>query len=262
MKLITLIFLFFVCFSVQGQSGFKWPKGKKSAIILTYDDALVSQLDNAVPQLKKFKLNGTFFLDGRIRQEQQVQWSDVAKAGNELANHSYYHPCSQASYKANHYAEDYTVESMVSEIGDMNKLLEKLNGKKTRTYAYPCGKSLAGGKDYTTRLASSGFIKYARSGSDRNSTIVTDFKKLNFFKVPSWGLAAKTNSDELIALVKENQQKKGMAVFMFHGVGGDYIDVSAEAHEELLKYLSSHPDIWVGTFQQILDYVKNQNSVK
>jgi hypothetical protein len=43
---------------------------------------------------------------------------------------------------------------------------------------------------------------------------------------------------------------------MFHGVGGDYLKVSAEAHEKLLRYLADHKkEIWIGTFQEVMDYV-------
>ena len=39
-----------------------WPQGKHAAIVLTYDDALNSQLEVAVPQLNQARLKGTFFL--------------------------------------------------------------------------------------------------------------------------------------------------------------------------------------------------------
>jgi hypothetical protein len=40
---------------------------------------------------------------------------------------------------------------------------------------------------------------------------------------------------------------------MFHGVGGDYLSVSAEAHRGLLRYLEAHADeIWVAPFQQVM----------
>ena len=258
MREIVLGLLLLVCLKAEAQSDFKWPGGKKSAIVLTYDDALLSQLNFAYPQLSKYGLKGTFFLDGRFQEQDMERWSEVSRNGNELANHSIYHPCSEKAYKASAYSESYTPESMVREIGIMNKLLHGLDGSKPRTYAYPCGASLAGGVDYTAQLKSSGLIKYARAGSDRNHTVVTDFKNLDFFKVPSWGLAAKTEGTALIELVKDAQKAGGMAVFMFHGVGGDYIDVSAEAHEELLRYLSENKkDIWVGTFQEVLDYIRN-----
>jgi peptidoglycan/xylan/chitin deacetylase (PgdA/CDA1 family) len=259
MKNIICVLLVLGFLNTHAQSGFKWPGGKKTAIILTYDDALISQLDHVVPQLAKYQLKGTFFLDGRVQPREFPRWKAAADAGNELANHSLHHPCSISAYKADYYSENYTVASMIDEIGEMNNLLDKINGKQARTYAYPCGKSVAGKEDYTEMLKASQLVKYARAGSDKKSTVVTDFAHLDFFKVPAWGLAAHTDGDALISLVKDAQKANGMAVFMFHGVGGDYIDVTAEAHEQLMCYLvANKADVWVGTFQEVLDYVKQQ----
>lgn len=263
MRKLVGIFLLFTYWNAHAQTAFKWPGGKKAAIILSYDDALISQLDHVVPQLARYQLTGTFFLDGRVQPKDFSRWRSAAGAGNELANHSLHHPCSVTAYKARYYAENYTVAAMIDEIGEMNKLLDTIDGKRSRTYAYPCGKSAAGKEDYTEALKGSRLIKYARAGSDKKSTVVTDFAHLDFFKIPAWGLPAHTNGAELIGLVKQAQAAGGMAVFMFHGVGGDYIDVSAEAHEQLLSYLvANKADVWVGTFQQVLDYVKQSPSVK
>lgn len=256
MKNFLLILFVFAFLGGSAQTGFKWPGAKKAAIVLSYDDALVSQLSFAVPQLLRYGLKGTFFLDGRFR-EQEARWRGVGASGNELANHSIYHPCPEKVYKADKNAEHYTVDAMVAEIGMMNKLLDSIDGAKFRTYAYPCGASLAGGADYTEKLKNSGYIRYARAASDRDHTIVTDFGSLDYFKVPAWGVPAHTDGSSLINLVKDTQKAGGLAVFMFHGVGGDYLDVSAEAHEQLIRYLSGHKnEIWVGTFQEVLDYIK------
>ena len=51
-----------------------------------------------------------------------------------------------------------------------------------------------------------------------------------------------------------------MAVIMFHSVGGGYLNVSAEAHEQLLEYLDSHREIlWTDTFLRVMNYVKEQS---
>ena len=44
-----------------------WPNGARAAIVLTYDDAVRSQLDNAIPALDAAGLKGTFFLSN-VRQ--------------------------------------------------------------------------------------------------------------------------------------------------------------------------------------------------
>jgi hypothetical protein len=38
-------------------------------------------------------------------------------------------------------------------------------------------------------------------------------------------------------------------------VGGDYLEVSAEAHRQLLDHLKRSPDVWVAPFQQVMDHV-------
>ena len=74
--------------------------------------------------------------------------------------------------------------------------------------------------------------------------------------VPSWGVIDPTGK-ELIEYVKRAQEKGTIAVFMFHSVGGGYLNVSSEAHNELLAYLHSNKDeIWTDTFINIMKYIK------
>lgn len=56
--IVGLLFLT-IPISLFAQQSIKWPGGKKAAIVLTYDDALVSQLDIAIPQLRQSGLTGT-----------------------------------------------------------------------------------------------------------------------------------------------------------------------------------------------------------
>jgi len=44
-----------------------------------------------------------------------------------------------------------------------------------------------------------------------------------------------------------------MANITFHGIGGDYLSVSRQAHEELLTYLAANRDVyWTDTFITIM----------
>jgi sialate O-acetylesterase len=85
--------------------------------------------------------------------------------------------------------------------------------------------------------------------------VITDFKNLDPLQVPSWGVVADSiTGDDLIAFVKKAQQKGGLGIFMFHGVGGDYLTTPALAHQQLLNYLQKHRDeVEVMTFQQAMD---------
>jgi hypothetical protein len=54
-----------------------------------------------------------------------------------------------------------------------------------------------------------------------------------------------------------------MGVIMMHGIGGDYITISAAAHRELLNYLKENKkEIWVATFQQAMDYAMQASKLK
>ncbi len=68
-----------------------------------------------------------------------------------------------------------------------------------------------------------------------------------------------TTGVQLIALVERAAAAGTMVNITFHGVGGDYLAVSRQAHEELLHHLASHRAIyWTDTFVNIMQYVKAQ----
>jgi hypothetical protein len=167
-----------------------------------------------------------------------------------------YHPCLATAFKSRteNYSENYTIFQMIREIGSMNNLLYAMDGKVNQSYAYPCTELKVGGVNYVDSLRKSRLIKYARIGGDNNS-IITDFKNLDPLLVPAWGVAQGSTGNQLIAFAEKAKQAGGMAVFMFHGVGGDYITTPAASHQQLLNYLKQHPEIWVATFEQAMDYI-------
>ena len=258
MKLFALPLLL-ICFAVHAQQKMVWPKHKKAVIVLTYDDGLDSQLQNAVPQLEAAGLPATFFIIGSDLDNNSItKWRELSKRGFELGNHTLYHPC--ISSPDNPVASDnYTVNDIVNEIGVMNGFLFAIDGKTSRTYAYPCTETTVGGKSYVNALRKSGLIKYARVGGDTEA-VITDFKHLDPLQIPSFGLDENTSGDALVAFVKNVERKGGMGIIMFHGIGGDYITTSAKAHQELITYLKKNKKyIWVATFQQAMDYaMKNK----
>jgi hypothetical protein len=241
----------------QASAQIVWPKGKVAALVLTYDDALHSQLDIAIPQLNAAHFKGTFFLDGDITPTDMIRWRAAQHTGHELGNHSLFHPCPRAMLpeRKNYFTENYDVDRMLGEIGVMNIVLFGIDGAIQRTYSVPCSQMLVGGVDYTEALRRSGFVKYARTGGDQYQSVVTDFTSLNVFQVPSWGPVDKPEGAALIAYAERVRNAKGLGVLQFHGTGGDYLEVTAEAHQQLLDWLRKHPEVWVATFQDVMDYV-------
>jgi hypothetical protein len=98
-------------------------------------------------------------------------------------------------------------------------------------------------------------VKYARIGGDTDA-VITDFAHLDPYRVPSLGLEDSSSAKMVIDFVKSVQQRGGMGVIMFHGIGGDYITTAADVHQQVLDYLvANRKTIWVPTFQQAMDYI-------
>jgi peptidoglycan/xylan/chitin deacetylase (PgdA/CDA1 family) len=231
----------------------RWPGGRQAAIALTYDDALKSQLDVAIPQLDAVGLKGTFFLMGRQIGAEIPRWRAAAAEGHELGNHTINHPCARGTYEmAEQYtSEAYSVDVLITEIGVMNNLLQALDGKTTHAFATPCGQTLAGGADYIDALRRSGYAPYVRNASGGGQT------GFDPFNVPGQFFPDDVTGAQLIAYVEGVRARGGYAVMGFHGVGGDYLSVSADAHRELVTYLKAHErDIWTAPFSDVVAVVQ------
>jgi peptidoglycan-N-acetylglucosamine deacetylase len=243
---------------------FPWPGKHKAAIVLTYDDAMQSHLDYAIPQLDAAGLKGTFFLNIRFDERGVAPWRAAAAHGHELANHSIFHPCPRGSFamEKQYESENYSINGMLAEIAAMNVVLHAIDGKTGRTYATPCGRPLAGGQDYVEALKSAGTIKYVRDPIFEKA-VIADPRKLDPWHVPSRAFDEKSSTADLIAYAKEIERSGGVGVVLFHGVGGDWLKVSAETHRQFLAYLKSRESqLWVAPFQTVMDHVAAAKAAK
>ncbi len=246
--------------SIAADKPFTWPNGAKAAVNLAYDDALDSQLDNAIPALNKYSIRGTFYLNVvsptlKVRLD---DWRAAAKKGHELGNHSIFHQCSKSGLgrdwvPADRDLDKVSVIQMQDQVKVANAFLHAIDGKTERTYTPPCIDLNAGGSNYVDGLKSEFVAIKAKSGG-----VTPDMKTLDPYAV-SVDFPTNVSGAQLIAVVKEAAAKGTMANFTFHGIGGDHLTVSTEAHEELLKYLADNKDIyWTDTFVNIMKYVKTQ----
>jgi peptidoglycan/xylan/chitin deacetylase (PgdA/CDA1 family) len=250
---IGSVLLSIAMMAAPAQAG-QWPGGRQVAVVLTYDDALSSHLDIAIPALDENGLKGTFFLTGNALTPEQIErWRAAAADGHELGNHTIRHACPQASYppaRKLDTSEAYDVEMMLAEIRTMNTMLAAIDGKSQHSYATPCGQHMAGGVDYLPALRATGLVRYTRSAGWPGGEV------LDAMDVPCRWFDEQASGADMIAAVEGAARTGGLLVLGFHGVGGDYLKVSAGAHAQLLAYLAEHADtIWVAPFSTAMDYV-------
>src|SRR5690349_4351757 len=220
--------------------------GKKCAVVLTYDDGLTVHLTNAIPALDSFNLKGTFYIanyNGLLK-ENTPAWRKAAVNGHELANHTTRHPCDGGRagrewVKPENDMNNYTVKQMDDDILLMNESLHDIDGKTERTFAFPCGDAKIHDTAYLDPIKDK-FI--AARGVQAN---IVSAKDVDLYDVNCQPVNGETG-DQLIAYVKNAVEKKGLLVFLFHGVGGGHsLNVSLEAHSALLHYLKENEkEIW------------------
>jgi len=240
-------------------AAFVWPHGEKAAVSLAYDDAIDSQLDNAIPALDRAGLHGSFYLTlaNPSLDKRLPEWRAAAAHGHELGNHTLFHYCSARPAGHEWVTPELDLDTvsparMVAQVKLANTMLHAIDGRTERTFTVPCGDRQAqGGVDYVN-LVKGEFVAI-KSGS---GGVVPDMRTLDPLAVAVTAPEG-LGGAQLIQLVKDAAARGTMINFTFHGIGGDYITTSKQAHEELLAYLAAHRDLyWTDTFMTIMKYVK------
>ena len=258
----ALLVLATVAATAQAAEPFPWPGGRKAAVSLAYDDAAPSQLDNAIPALDRHGLKGSFYLTlaSDTLRTRQREWAAAARNGHELGNHTLFHACSSSLpdrqwVPAHRDLDTTTVAQLRDQVLLANVMLTAIDGRLERTMTVPCGDTQARDGNYIDAIAREFVaIKLGQGG------VVGDMKAINPAAVPV-DVPVGVTGEQLIARVEEAARQGTMVSFTFHGIGGDHLAVSSEAHEQLLRHLAAHPDVyWVAPFIDIMKYVTADRS--
>jgi len=236
-----------------------WPEGKSYCVTLTYDDGLPSQIEHALPQLKAAGFRGTFFSPGGAT----YRWSQddvdqVREDGHELAGHTIIHPCARKHdwVKPGNALEDYDDARMAKELNEnLANLIKSGVKREIATFAYPCGSTYIGEDKHSyVPLVKERF--YAARSTKIGLELPSE-GEIDLFDVKTLAGDQRDLAFQLDQ-VTAAKEKNGWLVFMFHGVGGDHLAISAEDHKEILRFLKSDDSVWVATFQEAAAWVKSK----
>jgi peptidoglycan/xylan/chitin deacetylase (PgdA/CDA1 family) len=249
--------LFLAAQAAQAQTANLW-NNKQCAVVLTYDDAIDVDLDNAIPALDSLKLRGTFYLIGSAPavNKRLPEWRKAAQRGHELGNHALFHPCDGTLPGRGFVTPDndlskYTVSRAVGEIRANNTLLNAIDGKTARTFAYPCGDRQIGGVNFYDQLKNDFVAARGVTGGLQTAAQV-QLDNIDCYMING------QDAKYMIDLVKQAQQSHTLLVLLFHGVGGGHsLNVDLAAHRQLLRYLKAHEkDIYIAPMVEVAEKIK------
>jgi peptidoglycan/xylan/chitin deacetylase (PgdA/CDA1 family) len=259
-RILASILSLVVVLHCSAQNTPQW-NGKKSAVVLTYDDGLNIDLTNVIPALDSFGLKGTFYISDYFNglNAQIPGWRQAAVKGHELANHTIWHAC-EGGRTGREFVKEYdlrfyTVKRMADEITGMNNILKAIDGKDKRTFAFPCGDTKIHDTAYIDGLKND-FVAARGVHSE-----MLPIEKVDLYNLPCYMMSGQTG-EQMIELVKQAIASGRILVFLFHGVGGEHgLNVSLEAHRKLLQFLKQNEkNIWIAPMVDVAGYVKNYQS--
>ena len=257
--LSILVWIVFQLDTAFAQELSNW-NGKKCAVVLTYDDGLNVHLSNAIPALDSFGLKGTFYVSDYFGglNAQIPGWRKAAANGHELGNHTVYHPCAgnlpgRSFVSADYDLSRYSIRRITDEIRSMNTMLKAIDGKSKRTFAYPCGDMKIADSFYLNGMKN----EFVAARGVRGA--MPSVQEVDLYNINCFGINGQSGV-ELVQLVKQAIDKNRLLVFLFHGVGGEHsLNVSLEAHRELLAFLSQHKnEIWIAPMIEVSEYIRSK----
>ena len=236
--------------------------GKKCAVVLTYDDALNVHLDKVLPQLNALNLKGTFYLilSSPVVAERMNEWRTAAAQGHELGNHTLNHPCDgtlpgRGFVTRENDLSTYSVARAVNETRFANTFLQAIDGKETRTFAYPCGDLSVRDTLYYDFLTDD-FVAARGVAPGFLPLEEVDLSNVNAF------MQSETTAEQMIAQIEEAEQAASFVVFLFHGVGGEHsLNIALEEHQKLLAYLKKREkDIWIAPMVDVAAFIREHRA--
>ena len=235
--------------------------GKTAAVVITYDDAINEQLDNAVPVLDSLGLKATFYVTAFSPsvQSRLNDWKKLAVNGHELGNHTLYHPCNGGPGREwvskEHDLLNYTVNRMEEEVRMTNLFLQSLDGKTQRSFAFTCGDMKIGDSAFIDGLKKD-FIAARAVRNEMHPIGKVDLYNVDCYVVNIHSAA------EMKTWVDKAISTHSLLVILFHGVGGgNGLNVQLKDHREFLLYLRQHEkDLWVVPLTETAAFIKKWQS--
>jgi len=199
-------------------------------VVLTFDDASISQFSFVAPLLKKHGFGATFFVcefpPNFSDNTKYMSWKQMKLLDNmgfEIANHTRTHPAVANLSKA----------ELQKELNYIENKCDSMKIHKPVSFAYP-GYSLS---EAVVDVLAEKEYRFARAGGSRAYDPKVDHPLL----IPSWAM---TNDNKPLIMQAFEQAKDGkIVVLTIHGVPDiehPWVTTSPELFEEYVNYLADN----------------------
>ncbi|MBP8156431.1 MAG: polysaccharide deacetylase family protein [Leadbetterella sp.] len=209
-------------------------EAKKPTVVLTFDDAEISQYNNVAPLLSEYGFNATFFvcefpIKNPGEEKEFMNWkqiSELNKKGFEIGNHTGHHKN----------LTKLSPEDIKKEVSYIDEKCKEFGIPKPIALAYP-------GNRYDTisqRVIKEMGYQFARTGGAKNYIANQDSK----LAIPSYTVISSDKYKERTMKALKDLKEEEVLVLTFHGVP----DVLHPDYTTSIEFL-----------KEVLDYIKENN---
>ncbi len=208
----------------------KWKDGKKAVFILSFDDSAPSQLANAVPELNKRKLTGTFYLvmGGGPHASRKNEWQVAVQSPYIVeANHTFTHKGVKS------------VEELDGELAKNNEALYALHPERKAPRLLAWGRP--GGVPWEVT----------------EEQELAELEENHLLRRPPFAGPPihYKSAAECVAAIDKALEKGEMGHLDMHGVGGDWLTTPLDWFTAILDKLEANRDrIWSADALSYMEY--------
>jgi len=202
-------------------------------VTLAYDGTQLCHLETAIPHLDLYGFKGTFFAEPSNLLDAYPGWRTAQSRGHELGNGSLL-----AAALPDGSLPAWTTEMILDDLAEAHELLAELfPNQESFPVGLPLGKATcADSSNYQNLLkATYPLVRSGKTGVNPNGK--TEFS--NLVTVDPSDL----DGPELCQIARQAVQSTGWLIFTFDGIGSGRRSIDAEAHKQLVEYLSQNNDL-------------------
>ncbi|MHC4189605.1 MAG: polysaccharide deacetylase family protein [Planctomycetota bacterium] len=247
--------------SSAGPDDFSWPKGKRAAISLSFDDARLSQVDRGLQILDACGVKATFYVVPSRVEQRLSGWKKAVANGHEIGNHTVRHPCTGNFPRSREKAlEQYCLEDVERELDEASTAIERLLGVRPTTFAYPCGQKFVGRglsvKSYVPLVAERFIVGRGAYDEVANDPAFCDLAQVTGIDLD--GL----DFEQVKQIVDEAAADGRWLVFFGHEVGEPARQTAfASTLEALCRYAQEPANgLWIDTVAAVGEYILEQRA--